>query len=180
MVDGRWDATGDGQRSGDPFGGQRDTGSEFTSAGTPFGASSSASGSSPFTDSASASSSPFADSPFDGTDEPAPWLGEGGSSPISTTAPVTWLWLACAAAAAGLLLALLTDQFSWHLAGWVLAGPLALGLLALFTLKDTARRANPWYLVHAVAPWLYRVAVVAALVGVVVCALRIALYVGRL
>lgn len=171
MVDGRWDASDDGRSPWAESGGQPDAGSQ--SGPTAKGA--------PAVPSPFASSSPFADSPFVRTDEAAMWLDdEAGSSPVSTTAPVMWLWLACASAVGGLLLAILTDLISWHLVGWVLAGPLALGLLALFTLKDTARRANPWYVVDQVAPWLYRIAIVAALVGVIACALRIALYVGRL
>lgn len=167
MGDGRWDASGDGRPPWGESGAPRDAGSR----------SGLTSGSSPF-----ASSGPFADSPFDVSTEDSPYLGDdgGGSSPVATSAPVVWLWLASVAAAGGLLLAVLTDHFALHVVGWIFAGPVALSLLALFSLRDTARRANPWYVVNEMAAWLYRLAIVTALVGVVACALRIALYVGRL
>lgn len=167
MPDERWDADGDGRFATSGSAGQRGAeSSNVTSGATPYAAS-------PF-----ATGSPFAGSPFDEGEDAASWHEGHDSLPTTTTAPVGWLGLACAAAVVGLLLALLTDQLAWHVVGWFLAGPAALGLLAVFTLKDTARRANPWYVVHAAGPWLYRGAVVLALAGVIACALRIALYFG--
>lgn len=64
--------------------------------------------------------------------------------------------------------------------GWVAAGPLAIGVLSAFTLVDTSRRASA---VYTEAGWVksaYWGVLVIAAVGIIVCALRIADWIGRL
>ncbi len=65
------------------------------------------------------------------------------------------------------------------IAGWLLSGPGAIGLLAAFVLADSRRRQRAWYVPSRLAGWLRRVLVVAALAAVVACAWAIADVVAR-
>lgn len=94
--------------------------------------------------------------------------------------PLPWLLGSAAAAVLGLLLAALLGALPpLAVIGWVLAGPVAIGALAIYTSADTRRRAQPLY----VAPnWLtagYYACLGVCLVGVIISAVRIALWVGR-
>ncbi|WP_433799563.1 hypothetical protein [Actinomycetospora sp. CA-084318] len=66
----------------------------------------------------------------------------------------------------------------WAFVGWALAGPVAVGSLAFYMLRDTRERAKPIY--SGDATWLYGVALVAIGIGVVVSAWRIAQWAGQL
>lgn len=73
--------------------------------------------------------------------------GGGGSGGVSTvSAPTQWLMAAAGLELVGLVLgALASGKPALSVAGWVLSGFGALGLLAVFTLADSRRRADPWY-----------------------------------
>jgi hypothetical protein len=65
-------------------------------------------------------------------------------------------------------------------AAWVGAGPVAIGLLAAFSVQDTAQRARP---VYSAQPWtraLYWAVVVLAAIGIGISAWQLALWAGRL
>jgi hypothetical protein len=107
---------------------------------------------------------------------PAPATASGTGR---ASAPVLWLGLAglVVAVAVGLNVA----SSSWHLAvvGWLLAGPVAVGLFAVFVLGDTKRRADPWYAASDLVDWGRRVLVLAILVAVALNAWTFADAVGR-
>lgn len=65
------------------------------------------------------------------------------------------------------------------LVAWVLAGPLAITAVALFTSADGKKRESGWYRPSALAEWGRRVAVVLALVAVALAAWLIANDVAR-
>ena len=120
----------------------------------------------------------------------APWAGAPDASGFSTTAttigrpPVVWLVgglvLSSAAIATALLRGWSADgSIGLAFAAWVAAGPLAIGLLAVHSVRDTQQRARPVYASPTWMPTLYRAVVVLAAVGVVVSAVDIALWAGR-
>jgi len=95
--------------------------------------------------------------------------------------PLPYLGAAAAIALLALLLAAALGTVpGLAITAWVLAGPVAIGVLAYFIKADTTQRARP---IYAAPGWL-RPAYVAALVlcgaAVIVAALRIAFWVGRL
>jgi hypothetical protein len=63
---------------------------------------------------------------------------------------------------------------------WLLGGPVAIALIAFFSLRDTRARTHTLYSSEAMVPWIYRLALVLSLAAVVVSALNIADWVGRL
>lgn len=91
------------------------------------------------------------------------------------------MWLAAPAGAA--LIAIVTQSLSrnhWVAVGsWLLAGPVAIALLAVFVRRDTERRADPWYAELAFVDWARRVVVILALVGVALSAYTIADAIAR-
>ena len=64
--------------------------------------------------------------------------------------------------------------------GWVLAGPVAIGVMALYVAADTKRRAEPVYLRPEWLTMAYAAVAVLAVAGIVVSALSVAFWVGRL
>lgn len=114
-----------------------------------------------------------------GSGDPA-WAG---TADVLTAArpPLTWVVAAGVVAAAGLVAALLLGgRIAVSVAAWVLCGPVAIGLLAVFTLRDTAARARPLYTAPSWATTAYWTALGVSLCGVLVTALRIADWAGRL
>lgn len=116
------------------------------------------------------------------TDSPVDFGSPASTAPGLSVArpPLTWLGVSVAAALLGLLLAALLGALPpLAVIGWLLAGPVAIGALAVYISIDTRRRAGAVY----VAPnWLtaaYYACLVVCLAGVVVAAVRIALWVGR-
>ena len=65
------------------------------------------------------------------------------------------------------------------LIAWVLAGPLAITAVALFTSADGKKRESGWYRPSGLAEWGRRIAVVLALVAVALAAWLIASDVAR-
>ncbi|SDS76198.1 hypothetical protein [Microlunatus soli] len=121
-----------------------------------------------------------ADSGFDALSDLGTAHGPATGALAVAGPPLTLLGISAAAAVIGLLLAALLGALpALAVIGWVLAGPFAIGVLALYTTADTRRRAQPIY----VAPnWLiagYYACLAVCLVGVIVSAIRIALWVGR-
>jgi len=116
--------------------------------------------------------------------ETSGWGTPGGSSPslgAIASPPIRWIIFAGAAALIGIVIAAVIGTvvpLAW--VAWVLSGPVAIGLLAVFGLRDTKERAKSFYSSPSSTTWLYRSALVLALIGVVVSALRLAEWVGRL
>ena len=95
--------------------------------------------------------------------------------------PVLWLVLGAVVAVVGMVLALLLGtHIPIAVTAWVLAGPVAIGLLATFTIVDTGQRARPLYSFPSWLPWAYRGVLVLAVLGVAAGAWRIAEWAGRL
>lgn len=96
--------------------------------------------------------------------------------------PMVWLWAAVAAAVGGFVLAALHFfrdlPISLPFAGWALAGPVGMALLALFQSIDTKRRAGSYSESNA-ARSMFAVATALLLLAVIACALCIALWAGR-
>ncbi|GAB3764982.1 hypothetical protein [Microlunatus parietis] len=130
------------------------------------------------------SNDPFGGSGDQGGLAGADWTGSGtvGVAALEIARPpLPYLGLAAGISLVALLLAALLGAIpGLAITAWVLAGPVAIGVLAYFIKADTAERARPVY----AAPGWVRPAYVAALVlcgvAVVVAALRIAFWVGRL
>lgn len=111
----------------------------------------------------------------------------GGTETVAT-APLTIarppvFWLACCVALTvigGVLALTLGSLPPVAIAAWVLCGPVAIGALALFTSRDTHQRSLPVY----AAPGWVKPAYIGCLVlcgaAVLISAIRIALWVGRL
>ena len=96
-------------------------------------------------------------------------------------APVPWLAAGAAAALVGGLVAgLLGASPPLALVAWLLSGPIAIALLAVFTTYDTRARAQPAYDLQAWVKPAYVVCLVLCGLAVVASALRIAIWVGRL
>jgi hypothetical protein len=113
---------------------------------------------------------------------PEPVNSEGfGDAELIGRPPFVWL---VAALVLGLVAAVVAWVFGasmWvALAMWVLAGPIAIGLLAVFTQQDVQQRAKPIYDAPSWIPVLYWSAVAAAVVGIGVSAWSIADWAGRL
>lgn len=116
----------------------------------------------------------------------ADWTGGPGFGGESATLeiarpPLPYLGAAAAISLLALLLAAaLGATPGFAITAWVLAGPVAIGVLAYFIKADTTERARP---VYAAPGWLrpgYVAVLVLCGVAVVVAALRIAFWVGRL
>jgi hypothetical protein len=65
------------------------------------------------------------------------------------------------------------------LVGWLLAGPLAIGALAVYTRVDTRRRSESIYSAPRWTATLYWAVLVVCLVGIALGAWQIALWAGR-
>jgi len=143
-----------------------------------FGGSPSGAGSSGSWDSAPPPAQPLGGAPVSGL-SPDPQIAPPSGGSRVSSAPLVWL----AAPAAVALIAIVTQALTrnhWVAVGaWVLAGPVAIALLAVFVRRDTERRADPWYAESALVDWARRVVVVLALVGVALSAYTIADAVAR-
>ncbi len=110
--------------------------------------------------------------------------GFGGSSAgdvVVSRPPLRLLWAALALALVGGVLAAVAGGTPWiAVTAWVLAGPAAFATLGAFSTADTRQRARS---VYAAPSWLraaYGATAVVAVLAVVVTALRLAEWVGRL
>ncbi|WP_296136621.1 hypothetical protein [uncultured Tessaracoccus sp.] len=93
--------------------------------------------------------------------------------------PLLWLGVSLLLSVVALVLALVLDGATTGLVAWVLAGPLAITAIALFTSADAKRRESGWYAPSGLAEWGRRLAVVLALVAVGFAAWLIANDVAR-
>jgi hypothetical protein len=98
--------------------------------------------------------------------------------------PLKWFAAALVLAVAGSVLALVSAGSGGGvlvpaLAGWLLAGPLAIGALAVYTRVDTRRRSESIYSAPRWTASLYWAVLVVCLVGIALGAWQIALWAGR-
>ncbi|MBS9533709.1 hypothetical protein KIH27_08935 [Mycobacterium sp. M1] len=108
-----------------------------------------------------------------------------GPGALTTSGPpLVWFAVAIALAVGGALLsgfgALQGGNIGTALAGWLLAGPVAIGALAVFNRVDTRRRTDAIYSAPSWTATLYWVVLALCLVGIVVGAWQIALWAGTL
>lgn len=98
--------------------------------------------------------------------------------------PLVWFAVALALGIAGIALAGASamggPMIAAAVGGWLLAGPLAIGALAVFSRVDTRRRAEAIYSAPTWTPTLYWVVLAVCLVGIAVGAWQIALWAGTL
>lgn len=93
--------------------------------------------------------------------------------------PLLWLGVSLLLSVVALVMALVLDGATMGLIAWILAGPLAITAIALFTTADAKRRESGWYAPSGLAEWGRRIAVVLALVAVGFAAWLIANDVAR-
>lgn len=98
---------------------------------------------------------------------------------VPATAPLMWLIAAGACALASVVMFFVTKGATMGVVGWLLAGPVAIGLWAAFIVGDNARRQTGWYRPSDLAELLRRGVVGVALVGVALNAFHIANDVAR-
>ena len=112
-------------------------------------------------------------------------VAPGGLGGLATSGPpLKWFAIALLLALAGVVLALVSVASGGGvllpaLAGWLLAGPVAIGALAVYTRVDTRRRSESIYSAPRWATRLYWLVLMACLIGIVVGAWQIALWAGR-
>ncbi|KZS62968.1 hypothetical protein [Mycobacterium ostraviense] len=130
----------------------------------------------PFADQAFDQARPVAGDAFGGSDS---GLGEGALTVARP--PVALFALALGLAVAGVVIGMLWGPWlPAAFAGWLLAGPVAIGVLAEFTRVDTQRRANAVYSAPRWVATLYWVVLGVCLLGIAVGAWHIAIWAGRL
>ena len=117
-------------------------------------------------------------------DTAGPWSSAGaeaGDGQMIGRPPFVWL-------VGGLVLGLVAAGLAWQfgaylwvaVAAWVLAGPVAIGLLAVFVRQDVQQRARPLYDAPSWIRVLYCSTIAAVALGIGVGAWNIALWAGRL
>jgi hypothetical protein len=88
-----------------------------------------------------------------------------------------------AVAAAGAVVGIVGGAIGWGswmaAIGWAFAGPIAIGVMALYFAKDTGRQAAPVYARPGWLTWAYLVVGVLAAAGIVVSALGVAFWIGH-
>lgn len=98
--------------------------------------------------------------------------------------PLVWFAVALALAVAGAALAGLSavsgPMIAAAAAGWLLAGPLAIGALAVFSRVDTRRRTEAIYSAPSWTSTLYWAVLAVCLIGIALGAWQIALWAGTL
>lgn len=109
-----------------------------------------------------------------------PWAAESTDSLTVARPPLVLFGIAIALAAAGAGIAgIWGDAFGAAGIGWLLAGPLAIGLLAIYTLVDTRRRTNAVYSAPSWTAAMYWTVVTVCLVGISISAWHLAMWAGR-
>ena len=108
--------------------------------------------------------------------------GAGAQAPGIALArpPLNLFGLAIALAAAGALIAgVWGGALAAATVGWFLAGPAAIGVLAVYTLVDTRRRTDAVYSAPSWTGTVYWAAVAVCLIGITIGAWHLALWAGR-
>ncbi|WP_354523923.1 hypothetical protein [Mycolicibacterium sp. 624] len=109
-----------------------------------------------------------------------PWATESTNSLTVARPPLALFGLAIALATAGAVIAgVWGDALAAAGVGWLLAGPLAIGLLAIYTLVDTRRRTNAVYSAPSWTGAAYWTAVTVCMAGIAISAWYLALWAGR-
>jgi hypothetical protein len=129
---------------------------------------------------------PFADQRSSGSDTdhrdvfgPATADALGADALAVASPPVALFALAFALGAAGLAIGLVSGaRVTAAFAGWLLAGPVAIGVLAEFSQVDTRRRTHAVYSAPRWVPNVYWAILGVCLLGIAVCAWRMALWAG--
>lgn len=93
--------------------------------------------------------------------------------------PLLWIGIGLLLGGAAVVIALIGRTATTGLIGWILAGPAAIGAVAMFAVTDAKRRESGWYAPSDVADWGRRLLIVLALVAVALCAWFIANDVAR-
>lgn len=109
----------------------------------------------------------------------------GGGATLTTAGPpLIWFVAALALAVAGAVVALVGalsgGMIATALVGWLLAGPIAIGALAVYNRVDTRRRTESIYSAPSWTATLYWLVLAACLIGIALSAWQIALWAGRL
>lgn len=131
----------------------------------------------PFADQRSSGSHTDPEDAFGPTTADAP----GAEALAVAHPPVALFALAFALAAVGLAIGLVFGpRIGAAFAGWLLAGPVAIGLLAEFSRVDTHRRTHAVYSAPRWVPKLYWAILGVCLLGIAVGAWHIALWAGTL
>jgi hypothetical protein len=95
--------------------------------------------------------------------------------------PLALFGLAITLAGAGVLIAgLWGGSLAAVALGWFLAGPAAIGVLAVYTIVDTRRRTEAVYSAPSWTDAVYWVVVAVCLIGITIGAWHLALWAGRL
>lgn len=169
-----------GQNQGSQHGAEHSAGARHRGSGTssPFGSG----GGDPF---APAGHSMFSD-PFARGGQPTatlPSVSTSGQAPGGTISvakpPAYLLFAAIALAIVAAVLAGLLAIPGVAIGAWVVAGPIAIGIIALFVIRDTWARSGGVYAAPGWVKPLYYTAIVVCLLCILVPAIRIALWVGR-
>lgn len=109
--------------------------------------------------------------------------GFGGGPQIELVTPnrppLAWLGIGLLLTLAAFVIVLIGRTATTGLIGWVLAGPLAIGSVAMFAVTDAKKRESGWYAPSGLADWGRRILIVVALVAVTLCAWFIANDVAR-
>ncbi|MGW4098471.1 MULTISPECIES: hypothetical protein [unclassified Mycobacterium] len=107
----------------------------------------------------------------------------GGTALKTAGPPLVWFGVALGLAVLGAVIAIVGAVAGpWlltALAGWLLAGPVAIGALAVYTRVDTRRRTEAIYSAPGWTETLYWVVLAACLIGIAIGAWQIALWAGR-
>lgn len=132
---------------------------------------------------------PTGGSPFGGTAAGAPQdlfgtAGALGGAPArleQVSAPTGWLFAAIGLAlASGIVASILGGLPVVAIICWALAGPVVIGLLAVYLMKDVKARAHLTYSPPTWGPALYGVGLVVTFIAVIIASLQIAFWVGRM
>ena len=101
--------------------------------------------------------------------------------PAPTGAPIWWIvaGVAIALVAAGVALLFPASPIILCVA-WFAAGPVAIACFAAYSLADTRRRASIYYSASPKVVWLYRIGILVTFASIFICAIQLALWVGRL
>lgn len=122
--------------------------------------------------------------PFGGG-EPDPFGSAGAMdapAPLErVSTPIGWLYAALGLAlVSGIVASFLGGIPAVAIVCWAIAGPVVIGLLAVYLMKDVAGRAHLTYSPAVWGPTLYVVCLVVTFISVVIASLQIAFWVGRL
>jgi hypothetical protein len=105
---------------------------------------------------------------------------EAGASLTVARPPLALFGLAIALAAAGAVIAgVWGGALPAAIVGWLLAGPLAIGILAVYTLVDTRRRTSAVYSAPSWTKAAYWTVVAVCMTGIAIGAWHLALWAGR-